>query len=139
VGGEWGGAVLLVAEHSPNESRFWASWPQPPHQWATCSLPACSSRCLGDTSTEQFLGWGWRVASGSPSSSSQSATTSAPKVSDAPISSTATREAREANEGRPRSPRAEKSYGIMNPVFAAIHAASSPGWGFGLRRTSFIT
>jgi len=29
VGGEWGGAVLLVAEHSPNPSRgFWASWPQ---------------------------------------------------------------------------------------------------------------
>ena len=29
VGGEWGGAVLLVAEHSPNQQRgFWASWPQ---------------------------------------------------------------------------------------------------------------
>jgi len=29
VGGEWGGAVLLVAEHSPNRARgFWASWPQ---------------------------------------------------------------------------------------------------------------
>jgi len=29
VGGEWGGAVLLVAEHSPSPSRgFWASWPQ---------------------------------------------------------------------------------------------------------------
>ena len=29
LGGEWGGAVLLVAEHSPNESRgFWSSWPQ---------------------------------------------------------------------------------------------------------------
>ena len=29
VGGEWGGAVLLVAEHSPNKERaFWASWPQ---------------------------------------------------------------------------------------------------------------
>ena len=29
LGGEWGGAVLLVAEHSPSKSRgFWASWPQ---------------------------------------------------------------------------------------------------------------
>ena len=29
VGGEWGGAVLLVAEHSPDKQRgFWASWPQ---------------------------------------------------------------------------------------------------------------
>lgn len=29
VGGEWGGAVLLVAKHDPSSSRgFWASWPQ---------------------------------------------------------------------------------------------------------------
>ncbi|MBR7552240.1 MFS transporter, partial [Mycobacterium tuberculosis] len=29
VGGEWGGAVLLVAEHSPDKERgFWSSWPQ---------------------------------------------------------------------------------------------------------------
>ena len=29
VGGEWGGAILLVAEHSPDRQRgFWASWPQ---------------------------------------------------------------------------------------------------------------
>ena len=29
LGGEWGGAVLLVAEHSPNKPRgFWSSWPQ---------------------------------------------------------------------------------------------------------------
>ena len=29
IGGEWGGAVLLVAEHSPDDKRgFWASWPQ---------------------------------------------------------------------------------------------------------------
>ena len=29
VGGEWGGAVLLVAEQSPDRSRsFWSSWPR---------------------------------------------------------------------------------------------------------------
>src|SRR3546814_15808020 len=29
LGGEWGGAVLLVTEHSPNKSRaFWGSFPQ---------------------------------------------------------------------------------------------------------------
>lgn len=28
-GGEWGGAVILVSEHSPpNRRGFWASWPQ---------------------------------------------------------------------------------------------------------------
>ena len=63
VGGEWGGAVLLVAEHSPNSSRgFWASWPQAAvpggNMLATVVL-------LGLTSTlsdAAFLSWGWRVA-----------------------------------------------------------------------------
>ncbi|MBW0012799.1 MFS transporter [Mycobacterium sp.] len=63
VGGEWGGAVLLVAEHSPNRSRgFWASWPQAAvpvgNMLATVVL-------LGLTSTlsdAAFLSWGWRVA-----------------------------------------------------------------------------
>ncbi|MCK8610489.1 MFS transporter [Agromyces sp. C10] len=63
VGGEWGGAVLLVAEHSPAKSRgFWASWPQAAvpvgNLLATLVLFVLSS-----TLTEEaFLGWGWRVA-----------------------------------------------------------------------------
>ncbi len=48
VGGEWGGAVLLVAEHSPNRSRgFWASWPQagvPVGQHARHRRPADAHR-----------------------------------------------------------------------------------------------
>src|ERR1700751_1495531 len=63
VGGEWGGAVLLVAEHSPNRSRgFWASWPQ-------AAVPVgnmlATAVLLGLTSTlsdAAFLSWGWRVA-----------------------------------------------------------------------------
>jgi MFS family permease len=60
VGGEWGGAVLLVAEHSPDRSRgFWASWPQAAvpvgNMLATVVL-------LVLTSTLSFLSWGWRVA-----------------------------------------------------------------------------
>jgi len=63
LGGEWGGAVLLVAEHSPNESRgFWASWPQAAvpvgNLLATVVLFAMSSLL----SAEAFLSWGWRVA-----------------------------------------------------------------------------
>ncbi|HST73423.1 MFS transporter [Kocuria sp.] len=62
VGGEWGGAVLLVAEHSPNKERgFWASWPQAAvplgNLLATIVLLILSS-VLTD---EQFLSWGWRV------------------------------------------------------------------------------
>ena len=63
LGGEWGGAVLLVAEHSPSKSRgFWASWPQAAvpvgNLLATLVLYVLSSTL----SEAAFLGWGWRVA-----------------------------------------------------------------------------
>ncbi|TPG31137.1 MFS transporter [Mycolicibacterium hodleri] len=63
VGGEWGGAVLLVAEHSPNKERgFWASWPQAGvpvgNLLATVVLLVLTST-LSDAA---FLSWGWRVA-----------------------------------------------------------------------------
>lgn len=42
VGGEWGGAVLLVAEHSPNPSRgFWRVGRRPACRSATCWPPSC--------------------------------------------------------------------------------------------------
>ena len=62
VGGEWGGAVLLVAEHSPNDKRgFWASWPQvgvPLGNLLATSVLWASSGLLSD---EAFLSWGWRI------------------------------------------------------------------------------
>ncbi|GAA5043984.1 MFS transporter [Nocardia callitridis] len=63
VGGEWGGAVLLVAEHSPSRNRgFWASWPQAGvpagNLLATVVLLVLTST-LTDAA---FLSWGWRVA-----------------------------------------------------------------------------
>ena len=62
VGGEWGGAVLLVAEHSPNERRgFWASWPQSGVP-AGNLLATAVLLILSSTLTEEaFLGWGWRI------------------------------------------------------------------------------
>jgi metabolite-proton symporter len=62
LGGEWGGAVLLVTEHSPNRSRgFWGSFPQAAvpigNLLATVVLLALSA-LLTD---EAFLAWGWRV------------------------------------------------------------------------------
>lgn len=63
VGGEWGGAVLLVAEHSPNKSRgFWASWPQaavPVGNLLATLVLLTTSWLLPD---DQFLSWGWRIA-----------------------------------------------------------------------------
>ncbi len=63
VGGEWGGAILLVAEHSPAESRgFWASWPQaavPVGNALATSVLLTLTTTLPDAA---FLSWGWRIA-----------------------------------------------------------------------------
>jgi MFS family permease len=63
VGGEWGGAVLLVAEHSPNRERgFWASWPQagvPAGNMLATVVLLVLTMTLSDAA---FLSWGWRVA-----------------------------------------------------------------------------
>ncbi|MGW5150495.1 MFS transporter [Rhodococcus koreensis] len=63
IGGEWGGAVLLVAEHSPNRSRgFWASWPQagvPAGNFLATVVLLILTMTLPETA---FLSWGWRVA-----------------------------------------------------------------------------
>jgi MFS family permease len=62
LGGEWGGAVLLVAEHSPNRSRaFWGSFPQagvPLGNLLATIVLLLLSATLDET---QFLSWGWRI------------------------------------------------------------------------------
>ncbi|BBX41876.1 MFS transporter [Mycobacterium simiae] len=63
VGGEWGGAVLLVAEHSRNASRgFWASWPQSGVPGGNLLATAVLLVLTSTLSDAAFLGWGWRVA-----------------------------------------------------------------------------
>jgi metabolite-proton symporter len=61
VGGEWGGAVLMAAEHSPQKKRgLSASWPQagvPAGLLLANGVFAACNRLFG----EQFLTWGWRV------------------------------------------------------------------------------
>ena len=62
VGGEWGGAVLLIAEYSPREQRgFWASWPQ--FGVPAGNLLAAGSLAIMNAtlSEEEFLHWGWRI------------------------------------------------------------------------------
>lgn len=62
LGGEWGGAVLLVAENSPNKSRaFWGSFPQagvPLGNLLATIVLLVLSATLTD---EAFLAWGWRI------------------------------------------------------------------------------
>lgn len=63
VGGEWGGAVLLVAEHSPSTSRgFWSSWPQAAVPIGNLLATLVLLGMSWILPSEQFLGWGWRVA-----------------------------------------------------------------------------
>jgi MFS transporter, MHS family, shikimate and dehydroshikimate transport protein len=62
IGGEWGGAVLMAAEHSPGGRRgFYASWPQigvPAGLALGTGVFFLLSR-LGDTA---LLGYAWRIA-----------------------------------------------------------------------------
>ncbi|WP_037685486.1 MFS transporter [Streptomyces aureocirculatus] len=62
LGGEWGGAVLLVAEHGDAARRgFWASWPQtgaPAGQLLATGVLATLTATLSDAA---FNSWGWRV------------------------------------------------------------------------------
>jgi MFS family permease len=63
VGGEWGGAVLLVAEHSPDRSRaFWASWPQAAVPVGNMLATIVLLVLTGTLSDAAFLSWGWRIA-----------------------------------------------------------------------------
>lgn len=63
VGGEWGGAVLLVAEHAPRDSRgFWSSWPQAAVPVGNLIATAVLFVLTNTLSSEAFLAWGWRIA-----------------------------------------------------------------------------
>ncbi len=63
VGGEWGGAVLLVAEHSPADKRgFWASWPQAAVPVGNMLATVVLLILTGVLPEAAFLSWGWRVA-----------------------------------------------------------------------------
>ncbi|BAD56929.1 MHS family MFS transporter [Nocardia farcinica] len=65
LGGEWGGAVLLVSEHGDSKRRaFWSAWPNlgPP---LGNLMAAGALALLGAVLPEEaFLSWGWRVAFG---------------------------------------------------------------------------
>jgi len=63
VGGEWGGAVLLISEHSPNAKRaFYGSFPQVGVPLGNLIATAVMLVLNATLSKEDFFGWGWRVA-----------------------------------------------------------------------------
>ncbi|MBO1334327.1 MFS transporter [Streptomyces sp. VRA16 Mangrove soil] len=62
LGGEWGGAVLLVSEHGDAKRRgFWASWPQtgaPAGQLLATGVLSALTALISDAA---FTSWGWRI------------------------------------------------------------------------------
>lgn len=66
MGGEWGGAVLLVSEHGNTSSRraFWASWPNMGPPIGNLLAAAVMAILSQSMSNESFLAWGWRIAFG---------------------------------------------------------------------------
>ncbi|GAA2613100.1 MFS transporter [Actinomadura fulvescens] len=62
LGGEWGGAVLLVSEHGGAERRgFWASWPQSGAPGGNLLATGVLALLAAVQSDATFLAWGWRV------------------------------------------------------------------------------
>ncbi|MEA3034153.1 MAG: hypothetical protein QOH86_2169 [Sphingomonadales bacterium] len=62
VGGEWGGAVLLVAEHGDSARRgFWTSWPQAGVPAGNLLAAGILAILAGTQSEADFLSWGWRI------------------------------------------------------------------------------
>jgi metabolite-proton symporter len=62
VGGEWGGAVLIVAEHGDAARRgFWTSWPQAGVAAGNLLAAGVLAFMSSMQSDADFLAWGWRV------------------------------------------------------------------------------
>jgi MFS transporter, MHS family, shikimate and dehydroshikimate transport protein len=62
VGGEWGGAVLMAVEHSPDGKRgFYGSWPQIGVP-AGLLLSTLVFGVISRVSESALLSWGWRIS-----------------------------------------------------------------------------
>ncbi|WP_440100615.1 MFS transporter [Streptosporangium sp. H16] len=62
LGGEWGGAVLIVSEHGDAARRgFWASWPQAGAPGGNLLATAVLAVLAAVQTEEAFVSWGWRI------------------------------------------------------------------------------
>jgi metabolite-proton symporter len=62
VGGEWGGAVLMAAEHGDAKRRgYWASWPQAGVPLGLLLSAGILALMAGIQTPADFERWGWRV------------------------------------------------------------------------------
>jgi metabolite-proton symporter len=62
VGGEWGGAVLMAAEHGdPQRRGFWSSWPQAGVPLGNLLATGVLFALAAFQSDAAFESWGWRI------------------------------------------------------------------------------
>jgi metabolite-proton symporter len=62
LGGEWGGAVLIVSEHGdPARRGFWASWPQAGAPAGQLLANGVLAGLAAFQSEAAFDSWGWRI------------------------------------------------------------------------------
>ena len=62
VGGEWGGAVLMAAEHGDDSQRgFWSSWPQAGVALGNLFATGVLWILAAVQSDAAFKAWGWRI------------------------------------------------------------------------------
>ncbi|WP_345605054.1 MFS transporter [Pseudonocardia adelaidensis] len=62
IGGEWGGAVLIVSEHGdPARRGYWASWPQAGVPVGQLIANALLFLLAAVQSEAAFQSWGWRI------------------------------------------------------------------------------
>ncbi len=61
VGGEWGGAVLMSAEHATRRRGLWASFTNAGAPFGMVLSTAALSGTAAVVGEEAFLSWGWRV------------------------------------------------------------------------------
>ncbi len=62
LGGEWGGAVLIVSEHGGDKHRgFWASWPQAGAPGGNLLATGVLALLAAVQSDAAFQSWGWRL------------------------------------------------------------------------------
>jgi MFS family permease len=61
VGGEWGGAVLMSAEHATTRRGLWASFTNAGAPFGMVLSTAALTGTAAVVGNEAFLAWGWRV------------------------------------------------------------------------------
>ncbi len=131
VGGEWGGAVLLISEHGSAERRgFWASWPQagvPVGNLLATAVLAILAATMDDAT---FLAWAGASRSCSPRAWSSSVSGSATPSKTRPPSSKPRRSPRPVRLRAGRRP--------WKPC-AATPSRSSSAWPPASGRTSPTT